>query len=269
MQNYRINRSLPPVSLLLRSVLFNALFYVNLVGHMLAALPTLALPANCIWIFVRSYARISLWLLRVVCGTGVDWRGLEKIPRGAVVVASKHQSTWDTFALLLVLDKPVYIIKRELTWIPLFGWLAWKAGMIAVDRGARSQALAAMTERARAKLARGIPIIIFPEGTRRTPGAEPRYKFGVAQLYAETGVPCVPIALNSGLYWPRRSFRRFPGTVRVEILDPIAPGIERGEFFARLERVIEDATARLVAEGMQELGRSDAGAVPGGERKSA
>jgi 1-acyl-sn-glycerol-3-phosphate acyltransferase len=225
---------------------------------MVVALPTLVLPARFLWMLVRSYARTSLWLLRIVCGTGVDWRGLEKIPRGAVVVASKHQSLWETFALLLVLDQPAYIVKRELMWLPLFGWLAWKAGVIPVDRGARSQALAAMTVRAREKLADGTPIIIFPEGTRRAPGAEPKYKFGVAQLYAETGVPCLPIALNSGLYWPRRSFRRYPGTVRVEILDPIAPGLGKEEFLARIERTIEEATARLVAEGERELGRADA-----------
>jgi 1-acyl-sn-glycerol-3-phosphate acyltransferase len=115
-----------------------------------------------------------------------------------------------------------------------------------------------MTVRAREKLARGTPIIIFPEGTRRAPGAEPKYKFGVAQLYGETGAPCLPVALNSGLYWPRRSFRRYPGTVRVEILDPIAPGLGKEEFFAGLEHTIEEATARLVAEGERELGRVDA-----------
>jgi 1-acyl-sn-glycerol-3-phosphate acyltransferase len=125
----------------------------------------------------------------------------------------------------------------------------WRAGMIPVDRGARSQALADMTERARKELARGRQLIIFPEGTRRAPGAEPAYKFGVAQLYAETKTPCLPIALNSGLVWGRRAFLRHPGTVRAEILDPIPPGTPRSEFFEQLKRDLEAATARLIAAG--------------------
>ena len=121
--------------------------------------------------------------------------------------------------------------------------------MVPVDRGAGSQALAAMAERARIELADNRQLIIFPEGTRRPAGAEPHYKFGVAHLYAAEGVPCVPIALNSGLFWPRRSIRRLPGTVIVEILDPIMPGLAKDEFFKRLQDALETATARLIDEG--------------------
>ncbi len=121
--------------------------------------------------------------------------------------------------------------------------------MIPVDRGAGKTALSGMTGGVRRALAEGRQIIIFPEGTRRPAGAEPKYKFGVAHIYAEAGVPCVPIALNSGLFWPRRRFLRFPGTVRVEVLDPIPPGADRDTFFARLRDTIETATARLIAEG--------------------
>ena len=154
---------------------------------------------------------------------------------------------WETFALVTLFDDPTFIIKRELMWIPVFGWCMWRAGMIPVDRGARSRALAAMTERARFELGRGRQIVIFPEGTRRAPGAEPAYKFGVAQLYAETQTACLPIALNSGVVWGRRAFLRYPGTVRVEILDPILPGMPRTEFFEHLKREIETSTARLIA----------------------
>ncbi len=142
----------------------------------------------------------------------------------------------------------MFIVKRELQWIPIFGWLMVKGRMVPVDRSAGSQALKAMTERARVELADNRQLIIFPEGTRRPAGAEPRYKHGVAHLYAEEGVPCVPIALNSGLFWPRRSIRRLPGTVLVEILDPIAPGLDEADFFDRLKSAIETATARLIAE---------------------
>jgi 1-acyl-sn-glycerol-3-phosphate acyltransferase len=242
------------VSVILRSVVFNLLFYLNLVVYLLAALPTLLLPSHYLLSLARSWARTNLWLLRVVCGIRADFRGLEKIPSGGLIIASKHQSIWETFALLPYVNDPTFILKRELMWIPLFGWFLWKAGMIPVDRGARGPALAAMTERAKVEVQRGRQIIIFPEGTRRPPGAEPRYKFGVAHLYAETGMPCVPVALNSGLFWPRRSFRRFPGTVVVQVCEPIAPGLEKSDFIVRLQEAIETASAKLVEEGKRELG---------------
>src|SRR5258708_9212675 len=144
-------------------------------------------------------------------------------------------------------------MKRELMWIAFFGWYGWKAGMIAIDRSKGSQALAEMNARARRELARNRPIIIFPEGTRRPSGAEPRYKYGVARLYSELGVACVPIALNSGLFWPRRSMRRYPGTILVEVLDPIPPGLGQEAFFERLQGDIEAATARLLAERDHEV----------------
>jgi 1-acyl-sn-glycerol-3-phosphate acyltransferase len=128
--------------------------------------------------------------------------------------------------------------------------------MIPVDRSRGSQALAEMNACARREAQRNRQIIIFPEGTRRPPGAEPKYKYGVVHLYAEMGVPCLPIALNSGLFWPRRSIRRYPGTIRVEVLDPIPPGLGKDEFFERLQGEVEAATARLVAVGERELGRS-------------
>ncbi len=239
--------------LVARSLLFNILFYLNLCLYLIAALPTLIMSRRRILAVARHWANTNLWLLRAVCGIRVEFRGVGKIPAGPLLVSSKHQSLWETFALLLILSDPAYIMKRELMWIPLFGWYAWKAGMIPVDRQKGSQALAEMNACARRELARGRQIIIFPEGTRRPPGGEPRYKYGVVHLYAETGVSCLPVALNSGLFWPRRSFRRNPGTVRVEVLDPIPTGLGKDEFFERLQHDVEAATARLVAEGEREL----------------
>ena len=132
-------------SLLIRSLLFNALFYANLTIHMVVALPTFFLPYRVLLAFIRSYARTSLWLLRIVCGIKVEWRGIEKIPRGACIIACKHQSAWETFALYAVLRDPAYILKRELMWIPLFGWYTWKAGLIPVNREAGLAALSRMT----------------------------------------------------------------------------------------------------------------------------
>lgn len=239
---------------IVRSVLFNILFYLNLTAYLTVAMPTLLLPPRYLLRVARAWARTNLWLLRVICRIKAEFRGLDKIPPGGLLIASKHQSMWETFALLPYIDDPVFILKRELMWIPLFGWCLWKAQMIPVNRGARGPALAAMTERAKAEVRRGRQIVIFPEGTRRPPGAEPQYKYGVAYLYAETGVPCVPVALNSGLFWPRRSFRRFPGTVVVQVCDPIAPGMDKSAFIARLQEVIEPASNDLLEEGKRELG---------------
>ena len=232
-----------------RSLIFNALFYVNITIRMIVALPTILLPYSFLHGVLRRYASSTLWFLRVVCGTKVEWRGREKLPAGPCIVACKHQSLWETFALFMLLPDPTYVLKRELMWLPLFGWLATKARMIPIDRGSHTKALASMTAAARREAARGRQIVIFPEGTRRPPGAKPRYLPGVAFLYAELGLPCIPIALNSGLFWPRRSLRRHPGTVLAEVLDPIPPGLEKREFLKRLQNATEEATARLVAEG--------------------
>jgi 1-acyl-sn-glycerol-3-phosphate acyltransferase len=236
-------------AIVVRSLVFSALFYVNITVRMLVALPTILLPYAALHGVLRHYASSTLWFLRVVCGTRVEWRGREKLPAGAYIVACKHQSLWETFALFMVLPDPTYVLKRELMWLPLFGWLATKARMIPIDRGSHTKALASMVAAARREAARGRQIVIFPEGTRRPPGAKPRYLPGVAFLYSELGLPCVPIALNSGLFWPRRSLRRYPGTVLVEVLDPIPPGLEKREFLSRLQNATEEATARLVAEG--------------------
>jgi 1-acyl-sn-glycerol-3-phosphate acyltransferase len=242
--------------ILLRSILFNGLFYLNTLVHVLLAVPTLVMPYRAVVGVAKMWGRVNLWLLRRACALDVEWQGLEKIPPGGIIVAAKHQSAWETFALLTLLDDPVFILKRELMWIPVFGWCLWKGGMIPVDRGAGRSALTAMTAQVRAAIAGRRQIIIFPEGTRRPAGAAPKYKFGVAFLYADCGAPCVPIALNSGLYWPRRRFLRFPGKIRVEVLDPIQPGQDRNAFFTALEQRLEAATARLVAEGLRDLGEA-------------
>ncbi len=241
--------------LVVRSIAFNVLFYLNTAMWLIIALPTFFMPYRAILAVAKSWGRTNLVLLRVVAGIDCEIRGREKIPQGALIVAAKHQSAWETFALVPLFDNPLFIVKRELQWIPIFGWLMIKGRMVPVDRSAGSQALAAMAERARVELSRGRQLIIFPEGTRRPAGAEPRYKFGVAHLYAAEGVPCVPIALNSGLFWPRRSIRLLPGTVLVEVLDPIAPGLDKSVFFERLQHDLETATARLIAEAKSKIER--------------
>jgi 1-acyl-sn-glycerol-3-phosphate acyltransferase len=240
-------------ALVARSLLFNVAFYLNLLLHMLVAIPTFVLPQPIMVQISRSWGATSLWLLRTICGIKVEWHGREKIPPGPLLVAAKHQSAWETFALLPLFPSPTAIVKRELLHIPLFGWCMWKCGMIGIDRSSGRDALAGMVERTRAALARGRQVIIFPEGTRRPPGAAPDYKLGIVQLYAALDAPCLPVALNSGLFWARRGFVRYPGTVRVEILDPLPPHLPKREFFARLRHDIETATARLVAQGERDV----------------
>jgi 1-acyl-sn-glycerol-3-phosphate acyltransferase len=236
---------------IIRSVIFNIVFYVHLVIWLIIAIPTFFMPYRAIVAVAKAWGRCNLVLVRLICGLKADFRGIEKIPKGPLLVAAKHQSTWETFALLWLFEDPTFILKRELQWIPLFGWFAMKGRMIPVDRGAGSAGLNAMNELARKELAQNRQIVIFPEGTRRPAGAEPRYKYGIVQLYAAANTPCLPIALNSGVFWPRRSIMRKPGTIVVEILDPIAPGLSKEDFMARLQNDIETATERLIEEAKQ------------------
>ena len=234
--------------LFLRSLTFNLCFYLNTCLWLVIALPTFVMPYRAILEVAKTWGRVNLFLLRVVAGIRYEIRGREKIPRGAIIAAAKHQSAWETFALLHLFDSPTFIMKRELQWIPIFGWFTIKGRMVPIDRRKGARALAAMTERARSELGCGRQLIIFPECTRRPVDAKPAYKYGIAHLYAAEGVPCVPIALNSGVFWPRRTFLRYPGTVVVEILDPIPPGLDKEVFFNRLQDGIEAATRRLVSE---------------------
>jgi 1-acyl-sn-glycerol-3-phosphate acyltransferase len=241
--------------LFLRSLLFNILFYANLALWLVfAAFPALLLPPRYLLAVAKAWARTALWLMRVTAGIDYEITGREHIPSGGLMVASKHQSFWETFVLVTLFPDPVFILKRELTWIPFFGWCLTKLRMIPVDRGGRARALAQVTRRAKVELGeKGRQLLIFPEGTRTAPGAPPAYKFGVAHLYAELGVPCLPVALNSGLYWPRRKFLRRPGTIRVEFMPPIAPGLDKTLFHRTLEETIETASNRLLAQGRAEL----------------
>ena len=235
--------------LFFRSLLFNLLFYVNLAAWMIVGWFFLLTPRRWSVSALQAWAVSAGWLLRVLCGIKVEVRGQDRVPQGPLLVASKHQSLWETFGLLPLLDYPTVVLKRELLWIPIHGWFSMKFGMIGVDRSAGPAALRNLIADARKAIADGRQIVIFPEGTRRPPGAEPDYKPGAAALYGALDVPCVPVALNSGICWPRRKFLRYPGTIIVEFLEPIPPGLKRKAFAAELEGRIEPACARLLEEG--------------------
>jgi 1-acyl-sn-glycerol-3-phosphate acyltransferase len=231
-----------------RSFLFNILFYVTTFLFVVIGSPLLFAPRRWAVAALKVHSRTELWLLKHIVGLDVQVRGLEKLPKGPCLVASKHQSAWETFGLIPLFRDPALLMKRELFWIPVHGWFSYKFGMIPVDRAHGPTALRRMVRTAKKRIADGREIIIFPEGTRRPPGAPPDYKTGIVLLYQSLGVPCVPIALNSGLFWRRRSWWRSPGTVVVEFLDPLPPGLPKAEFLARLKDAIETASKRLLGE---------------------
>lgn len=249
--------------MLVRSLIFNALLYLNFIVQAVLFSPVLLLPERHVWPIARFWVRSSLWLHRTILGIGHDVRGLENIPPGSLIVASKHQSAWETLQLVELFWRPTFILKRQLLFVPLFGWYLKRTGMIPVDRGKRSEAIEAMTARARRAIADGRQIIIFPEGTRRPPLAEPSYRFGVTRLYRDLGVECLPVALNSGLYWPRRALKQRRGTIRAAILPPIPAGLSAEAFTEVVKERIETGTQALMDEAfaedpeLRELARAD------------
>ncbi len=197
---------------------------------------------------IKMWGRISLWGLRNIVGIHIEVRGQEHVPKNGALVASKHQTMWETIALFNLNPDPAIIFKGELTYVPFYGWYAMKAGMILIDRGTQAKAMRKMIKQGKQALAEDRQIVVFPEGTRRPVGAEPEYKSGVYGLYSQLKVPCVLVAHNSGLYWPRRGYIWRPGKIIIEFLPPIEPGLKRGEFMARLQDTVETATNRLVEE---------------------
>jgi len=239
--------------LMVRSIAFAVAFYVTTALFLLLGSWLFFAPRSWAMAGLKAHAIASLWLLKQIAGTKIEVRGLEKLPQGAYLVVSKHQSAWDTFALVPLFRDPAIVLKDELKWIPFYGWFCIKFEHILVKRDKASAALKAMIRDARDRASRGREIVIFPEGTRQAPGAPPDYKPGYVALYEGLHVPCVPLALNSGLYWPRRKLLRYPGTIVVEFLEPLPAGMARKEFRATLEQQLEAACDRLVAEGQKDL----------------
>jgi 1-acyl-sn-glycerol-3-phosphate acyltransferase len=232
-----------------RAIAFNIAFFgwTAILGT--SGLPFLLTPRALTMRFGRFWASSVLFLLRVIVGLDHEIRGLDRIPRNGCIIAMKHQSAWDALILPVVLGDPAPVLKRELLLLPFYGWFAYRAGSISIDRRARAGALRRMLAKARPIAAAGRPIVIFPEGTRVAPGEHRPYQPGVAALYQALRLPVVPAAVNSGLYWGRRSFIKRPGRIVLEFLDPIPPGRTRPRLMSELERRIETATAALLREG--------------------
>ena len=235
--------------LFVRSLAYNAVFYLNLIVQMLFWTPFYFLaPRHMAWIVPKFWSNSSLWLLAKVAGTRSRIVGLENLPDGPFILAPKHQSFWDAIAFFPYLKDPLYILKRELLWIPFFGWYVMKMRMVPVNRGKRSIALKQVMARTREEMRSGRQLIIYPEGTRRAPGAEPSYKWGIVELYAELGMPVVPVAHQAGLFWPRRKFLRHPGTIDARFLKPIPAGLGKEEFLNRLMAETEAACDEMLVE---------------------
>jgi 1-acyl-sn-glycerol-3-phosphate acyltransferase len=232
----------------LRSLAFNSGFFILTAVLGVLGLPLLVGPRRTSMRFGRFWARSVLALLKIIVGLDGEVRGLGNLPAGPCIVAMKHQSAWDTLILPVVLGDPAVVLKRELLWVPFYGWYAARAGSIAIDRRGGAAALRRMLSEARAASQEGRPVVIFPEGTRTAPGRKLPYQPGVAALYQSLAVPLVPAAVNSGLFWGRRSFRKRPGRIVLEFLDPIPPGLPRRQMMAELESRIESATAALERE---------------------
>ena len=230
---------------MLRSALFAAgfvaatAFLVFLLSPALFASRRAARRAGAVW------GRVTIFLLRTLAGIRHEICG--SLPPPGCIVAAKHQSAWETLALAALLPDPVYVVKRELLAIPGVGWYFRRAGQIAVDRQGGASALRRMAGGAKAALAAGAQVVVFPEGTRVAPGERRPYQPGVAALYREAGAVVVPVAHNSGRHWSRRGFRMRPGTIRLEFLEPIPPGMDRRAFMAHLEARIEEACRNIDA----------------------
>lgn len=232
--------------LLLRSLAFVVLFYVWSVFWVLLISPLVLGPR--IWM-VRSWRIWALGimaLLRVVCDIRVEVRGREHIPEGRALIAPKHQCMLDVFAQFAWLPDSCFVTKKELMWIPFFGWYAYKARMIVVDRAAQATALRKMVVDAKDRFAHERQLVIFPEGTRGEPGVPGDYKPGIAALYRELDIPVHPMATNAGVHWPAHGVLRHPGTIVYEYLEPIPAGLKRAEFMRVLQDRIETASTALL-----------------------
>lgn len=233
--------------ILLRSILFQIAFYVTTIVEMIVFSPIYFLMPRS-FVIPRIWAHSGNWLMKVIVGATFEIEGAENLPKDAAIIAPKHQSAWDTFMLLPWMHDPVYILKRELFWLPLFGWYMKKQRLIPVNRAAKGRNMLDVMKRTSSELSTGRQLLIYPEGTRRPPGAEPVYKNGIARLYRGLKVPVVPIVMHPGLFWPKNAWLRYPGHFKVKILPPIAPGLSQEAFLETLIATMEKASDELLVE---------------------
>lgn len=229
-----------------KSLIFVAQMYAAIILIMLVYTPLALFDRRASLAWMQLYARYVRWSARVIVGLKTEVRG--EVPQGATLIASKHQSMLDSVILVSVLPAPRFIMKKQLTWIPLAGWHGLRAGFVPVDRGKRGAAIKKMLADVENGASGPGQIIIYPQGTRTAPGVFLPYKAGTAALYGQLGQPCIPVATNVGVFWPRHGIYRKPGTAVIEFLPAIHPGLSNADFMARIEADIEAASNRLMAE---------------------
>lgn len=228
-----------------RGFFFGLYFYAVTTLCCIAFVPALLLPSRIFRHFPATWCWLGLQGARWILGAKWEWRGMDRLPDTPFILACKHQSTWETMSLMLKMDYPAFVLKQELVKIPFFGWYLTKAGSVAVDRSGGAKALRKMIEDTQAFLGGGRRMVIFPEGTRTAVGASTRYHAGIVALYRDSGYPIVPAALNSGQVWPRSIWKSRPGTIIVEFLPLIPPGLKRRELMQQLEQTIETTSEQL------------------------
>ncbi|MBI1385258.1 MAG: 1-acyl-sn-glycerol-3-phosphate acyltransferase [Rhizobiales bacterium] len=233
-----------------RAIAFTITFYLVTALFLILGAPLLLAPRRVAAFGLRAHAHAIVWLMRLLVGTRLEVRGRENLPEGPALVAAKHQSAWDTIGLIPLFRDPALVLKAELLAIPVYGWFIRKFEMIPIDRTGGAATLREMIARARGAIDDGRDVLIFPEGTRQPLDAPFETKPGVVMLYERLGVACVPVALNSGVFWPRRGLRRRGGRLVVEIGRAIPPGLGRAEFNGALAEAIGAASNRLVVEAV-------------------
>ena len=235
--------------IIIRSLIFNALFFIYGTFFSIVLMLTLPFPRHLLQRGLKLWMKITMATLKVVAGLDMEFRGLENLPKGPAIIVCKHLSAWETGIFLLIVDDATYVLKKELLAIPFYGLLLRKAKMIAIDRDGGASSLKRLVNESLAALDDGRKVVIFPEGTRSAVGDKLPYHPGVAAVYKKTTAPVIPVALNSGLFWPRRKFRKEPGRIVLEYLEPMPAGLDRKTFMAELENRVETASNRLIEEG--------------------
>jgi len=240
------------IILWLRSLIFNISFMMWTLVPPLLFVWVVFLPMNYVTAVVRVWQRGATWLSKVLVGIHYRIEGEENIPQGACIIAAKHQSAWETCLLHVLFHDPAIVLKKELTYVPVWGWLAKATGLIPIDRKGGVRSLAIMKKAASDAVKAGRKIVIFPQGTRVRPGLKKAYKVGVVAMYQDLDIPIVPLALNSGLFWPKGCFIKTPGTITLRFLPPIPVGLSRSQVMRRLQHDIETHSDMLAALPVQE-----------------
>jgi len=233
----------------MRSLAFNVLFFTYGTFFSIVLMLTLPFPRRVLQRGLGVWMKLTMATLRIVAGVNMEFRGLHNLPSGAAIIVSKHQSAWETGIFLTIFEDATYVLKKQLLSIPFYGLLLRKAKMIAIDRDGGASSLKKLVAESLAALDDGRKVVIFPEGTRAAVGDKLPYHPGVAAVYKRAEAPVIPVALNSGLFWPRRKFLKQPGCIVLEYLDPMPTGLDRKSFMTELENRIETASNRLIEEG--------------------